>query len=54
MPPPTDRGSVSAKDITLRYIESLEDRIKRLEKREWIWICAALASIGVNIYQFAM
>lgn len=49
---PADRDSVSAEDITLRYIESLESRCKRLEKREWIWISAGLVSIGVNIVQF--
>ena len=39
-------------EITLRYIKSLECRVKRLEKREWVWIIIIFGSIGVNITQY--
>jgi len=43
MPPPADLTSVSSKNMTLRYIESLEDRVKRLERREYLWISKTIA-----------
>lgn len=31
-------NSLSAKDVTLRYMKYLERRVKTLERREYIWI----------------
>jgi len=43
---------LTAKDMTLRYITSLESRVKTLEKRETLWIIVILGSVGVNVVNF--
>lgn len=48
----TEDNQISAKEITLRFISSLERRITTLQKREWIWVSIIFTSIGVNMGQY--
>ena len=45
-------NGLTAKEMTLRYIDSLESRIKTLEKRETLWVVIILGSVGVNVGHF--
>ena len=46
------KDGLSSKEITLRYLESLEGRNRRLERREYLWVTIICASIGISIGQY--
>jgi len=45
-----DDDTISSKEMTLRYIESLENRVKTLERREYIWIGKAVGLWVALVY----
>jgi len=44
---PVTEQPLSAKEIALRYISFLEEQVKTLQRRQWVFIMVALGGYGL-------
>lgn len=49
MPSHVNKGSISNRNITLRYIESLESRLKRQERLNTILVLVIVTMAGFHV-----